>query len=97
MKPFRLVLVLSCFALAASFSACKDKTQDTDQKKEYKQNSLQKETEPADAEAQFKLGNRYAVGDGVEQNFAEAAKWYRKAADQGVEQAKAALERLAAE
>ena len=29
------------------------------------------------------LGNRYSKGEGVEQDFKEAVKWYRKAADQG--------------
>ena len=39
--------------------------------------------EQGDAEAQFKLGNRYVEGRGVPQDFAEAAKWYRMAAEQG--------------
>src|ERR1017187_3210827 len=33
--------------------------------------------------AQFNLGLMYANGEGVTQNYAEAARWYRKAADQG--------------
>jgi TPR repeat protein len=36
-----------------------------------------------DAEAQFEMGMKYAVGDGVPHDFVEAAKWYLKAADQG--------------
>jgi TPR repeat protein len=39
--------------------------------------------EPKDPEAQFLLAKRYAIGDGVRNDPAEAAKWYRKAADQG--------------
>ena len=35
-----------------------------------------------DLEAQFELAQRYAVGNGVGQNDTEAARWYRKAADQ---------------
>ncbi|MDW7771480.1 MAG: tetratricopeptide repeat protein [Desulfobulbaceae bacterium] len=35
-----------------------------------------------DAGAQFTLGARYKNGDGVEQNYQEALKWYRKAAEQ---------------
>ena len=35
-----------------------------------------------EAEKQFALGNAYYQGDGVPQNFAEAVKWYRKAAEQ---------------
>ncbi len=36
-----------------------------------------------DAVAQFNLGMCYADGQGVAQNYAEAVKWYRKAAVQG--------------
>jgi hypothetical protein len=32
--------------------------------------------------AQYALGVMYDNGQGVQQNYAEAAKWYRKAADQ---------------
>jgi uncharacterized protein len=35
------------------------------------------------AEAQHGLGNMYANGDGVPQDYGEAVKWDRKAADQG--------------
>ena len=38
---------------------------------------------PRFAAAQFNLGVMYAEGQGVPQNYAEAVKWYRKAADQG--------------
>ena len=34
------------------------------------------------APAQSALGYRYYAGEGVEQDYLEAAKWYRKAADQ---------------
>lgn len=33
---------------------------------------------------QFKLGNVYYRGDGVAKDYAEAVKWYRKAAEQGL-------------
>ncbi len=36
-----------------------------------------------DASAQNNLGNCYYYGDGVKKDYAEAVKWYRKAADQG--------------
>jgi uncharacterized protein len=35
------------------------------------------------AVAQFNVGLMYDIGQGVLQNFSEAAKWYRLAADQG--------------
>jgi TPR repeat protein len=39
--------------------------------------------EKGDAEAQNKLGFVYDTGQGVGQDYAEAVKWYRKAADHG--------------
>jgi hypothetical protein len=36
------------------------------------------------APAQYQLGLRYANGDGVTKDYAEAVKWYRRAAEQGV-------------
>lgn len=43
---------------------------------------IRKDVKDGDVYAQVDLGNIYAEGDGVEQDFAEAAKWYRKAAEQ---------------
>ena len=40
--------------------------------------------EQGDAGAQFNLGQMYGRGQGVAQNYYEAAKWFRLAADQGV-------------
>lgn len=39
------------------------------------------------ARAQFNLGTCYMNGTGVEQNDREAARWFRKAADQDVKEA----------
>jgi TPR repeat protein len=36
-----------------------------------------------DADAQFNLGVMYDRGDGIPQDYAEAAKWHRLAAEQG--------------
>jgi hypothetical protein len=44
---------------------------------------LRKAAEKGDHEAQFNLGERYDYGEGVPQNDAEAAGWYRKAAEKG--------------
>lgn len=38
--------------------------------------------------AQNELGDCYYYGLGVEQNYEEAVKWYRKSAEQGNEYAK---------
>ena len=43
-----------------------------------------KAAEQGDAKAQFNLALRYYKGEGVTQDYAEAAKWYRKAAEQTV-------------
>ncbi len=47
-----------------------------------------KNGEPGAEEA---LGNRFEKGAGVEQNYAEAAKWYRMAAEQGFTKAESEL------
>jgi hypothetical protein len=39
--------------------------------------------EKGDAVAQFDLGNSFYNGAGVPQDYSEALKWYRKAAEQG--------------
>ena len=39
--------------------------------------------EAEDADAEYNLGVMYERGQGVEQDFKEAVKWYRKAAEQG--------------
>jgi TPR repeat protein len=44
--------------------------------------ALKAKAEAGDAEAQFLLGRRYARGEDVAKDLAEAARWYRKAADQ---------------
>jgi TPR repeat protein len=40
------------------------------------------EAEQGNADAQFHLGLKYALADGLAQDFGQAAKWYRKAAEQ---------------
>ncbi len=47
--------------------------------------------EKGDAEAQLNLGTRYYKGNGVEQNYAIAFEWYKKAAQQGHPEAQNAL------
>ena len=44
---------------------------------------LLKRAQNGDAEAQYNLGSAYARGEGVEQDDAEAVKWWRLAAEQG--------------
>ena len=47
--------------------------------------------ERGDAHAQALLGNMYANGRDVRQDYAEAVRWYRQAAEQGYAQAQALL------
>ena len=55
---------------------------------------LRKLAEKGDPIAQTNFGNMYADGIGVPQNYAEAIRWFRKAAAQGHAQAKEMLESL---
>lgn len=50
--------------------------------------------EQGDPDGQFYLGNMFRHGRGGKQNLEEAAKWYKKATDQGHEGAKMALKSL---
>ena len=43
--------------------------------------------EQGNADAQYNLGVMYYNGRGVRQDYAEAVKWYRQAAEQGYPQA----------
>ena len=47
--------------------------------------------EQGDANSQYQLGRMYDRGQGVAQNYAEAAIWYLKAAEQGYAQAQTNL------
>ena len=51
-------------------------------------NKLKKLAGNGHADAQIKLGDCYYWGHGTEQDRTEAMTWYRKAADNGSEEAK---------
>ena len=53
--------------------------------------SLQAKAQVGDADAQVQLGQAYEGGSGVRRNNEEAAKWYRKAANQGNQAAEVAF------
>ena len=55
---------------------------------------LSKDADLNDKSIQFYLGWMYMEGCGVAKDDSEAVKWYRKAAEQGDEDAKEALKRL---
>ena len=56
--------------------------------------AVKAKADAGDAEAQKTLGECYSNGQGVKQDYAQAAQWYRKAADQGNAAAQAALGEL---
>ena len=64
--------VVSVLLLVASLGAASEDLSD-----------LKAQAEKGDAQAQYNLGVIYYFGQGVAQNYAEALKWIRKAADQG--------------
>ena len=49
--------------------------------------TLIKNAEGGDPNAQFNLGVAYGKGEGVPQDYAESMKWYRMAAEQGLAEA----------
>ncbi len=50
--------------------------------------------EQGDSDCQTILGNMYREGEGVKQDYAEAAKWYQLAAAQGDKEAQESLEEI---
>jgi hypothetical protein len=75
MKPTFIVLLALCLCLPV-MGAEKEKPLPKDFK------SLKVLAYKGDAQAQSALGAVYAVGQGVKQDFKEAMKWWRKAAEQ---------------
>ena len=56
--------------------------------------TTQTDAESGDALAQYNLGVMYRDGQGMPQNYAEAMKWFRLAADQGLADAQYELARM---
>ena len=71
----KLAFLLIALVVLAGFQPVPAKTQDLEQ--------LLKDAEQGDAGAQNNLGNRYSNGEGVPQDYQEAVRWYRLAAEQG--------------
>ena len=53
-----------------------------DQKPAESSSAIRKSAEEGDAAAQDHLGHMYERGQGAPQDYSEAVRWYRKAADQ---------------
>ena len=75
-----LSVLLLCFLLV---SCGEEKSVDAELIETEKTIQERAEADDIDAEAQYELGARYVNGQGVPQSYAEAVKWYRKAAEQG--------------
>jgi TPR repeat protein len=73
--------MLMLVTLLIAVSSCSEQTPTP--KTEDKAARLLKDAEAGDPEAQFKLGEMYAAGDGVPKNAGKAVEWYQKAAAQG--------------
>src|SRR5262245_7261479 len=56
--------------------------------------TLRVKAEAGDPKAQAQLGDAYAKGEGVTNNYSEAAKWYRLAAEKGSAEAELGLGQL---
>jgi TPR repeat protein len=67
----RGTIFLGLMVVACSFSQTADISE------------LKHKAEMGEAAAEYQLGTMYFQGQGVPQDYAEAMRWYRKAADQG--------------
>src|SRR5210317_1323487 len=81
----RLVLIAVLFATVLVCIGCTEEIPETTVPTEASILADAKSlAETGDAEAQFQLGNLYAEGRIVPNDFVEATKWFRKSADQGL-------------
>jgi len=76
-----LSFLMACPILAGPVEDSKEAYRRGDYKTAYQ--LIKPQAEKGDAGAQFILGFMYDEGKGVPQDYVEAAKWYRKAAEQG--------------
>lgn len=89
MKHRSILFVPVCAAIAAGilFAACclpqKDPAPKGSAEEKADIVSLRAAAEQGDADAQYRLGECYYIGDGVWKDVSETAAWYRKAAEQG--------------
>ena len=74
-KPVHVIPFIRTLLIVLAVPACTVAADDLQ--------TLRKQAEAGYAISQIALGLRYASGDGVPKDDAEAFKWYRKAAEQG--------------
>ena len=88
--PMKIHATLLAFALALAAPVAPVLAEDAPNYIE-EMKRWQPKAEAGDAEAQFQLGQMYALGHGFKQNFNSAIEWYEKAAAQGNAKARTAL------
>lgn len=78
-----LVILMACIGLGGTARA--DECADAYNTEDYKRAEVicRKAAEQGDSAAQYVLGVMYNMGRGVTQDYTEAARWYRKAAEMG--------------
>ena len=91
---FGLALFVAILCGACSPSESKGPTAKPEAVEAADLKSLEAKAEGGDAVAQHRLGVVYAKGQTVKQDYKQAAKWYRLAADQGLGRAQSALGEL---
>ena len=74
-RPLKMRWTLTCVAAGFLLAVTPASAQDYE--------ATRHAAEQGDADAQFNLGDMYATGEGVPQDDAEAAQWYRLAVEQG--------------
>ena len=72
-------MMVALLALGIGQAALADDTLNVE---EVAQKEMLQLAEAGDVELQFSLGVMYEHGEGVRQDYAEAVRWYRKAAEQ---------------
>lgn len=92
---FRTVGCLSVFVLtfATAHGANLDKARDAYRSKDYLASAklFEEFAQQGDAEAQYRVGSQYDLGEGVPANLNEALKWYRLSAKQNFAKAQTRL------
>jgi TPR repeat protein len=80
--PFGIVFLLS--TLCAARPTCSpSETFDQPFKAGHDFPRILRDAQSGNRDAQFLVGMTYEIGCGIDQDYAQAARWYRKAADGG--------------
>ena len=78
-KPVHVLLFIRTLLIVLAVAVCTVAAEDLEK--------LRKKARRGDATAQYNLGLMYKSGKGLTEDKVEAAKWFRKAAEQGLAEA----------